>query len=209
MKQLHRIITCSWELSVKLTLWLLTCVEFSVLVRLFLSGAAPLDYGNAPLDSQEYALFWGYFVLEIIVTDCTHSKSATVFRLRMFNLCLAPLAMVSENFNYLRDHTLVLSTLHSTLRHWHYGSRTYMLLCTLSYSSLTHIVLTHTTYTLTHSILTLHSLTTSISMFSLLQALSICVVYVSCVSVRTLHCAQYRHDSTEYYECCNENWSDE
>ena len=28
------------------------------------------------LNSQEYALFWGYFVLEIIVTDCTHSKSA-------------------------------------------------------------------------------------------------------------------------------------
>ena len=28
------------------------------------------------LNSQEYALFLGYFVLEIIVTDCTHSKSA-------------------------------------------------------------------------------------------------------------------------------------
>ena len=28
------------------------------------------------LNSQEYALFWDYFVLEIIVTDCTHSKSA-------------------------------------------------------------------------------------------------------------------------------------
>ena len=28
------------------------------------------------LNSQEYTLFWGYFVLEIIVTDSTQSKSA-------------------------------------------------------------------------------------------------------------------------------------
>ena len=30
------------------------------------------------LHSQDYALFWVYCVLEIIVTDCTHSKS-TIF----------------------------------------------------------------------------------------------------------------------------------
>ena len=39
-----------------------------------LSSAAPLDYGNAPL---EFCFIWGDFVLEIIVTNCTHSKSAT------------------------------------------------------------------------------------------------------------------------------------
>ena len=34
----------------------------SVLVRLFLSGAVPLDYGNAP---PEFSIFLGYFVLKI------------------------------------------------------------------------------------------------------------------------------------------------
>ena len=54
---------------------LLFCLNSgSVLVRLFLSSAA--DYGNAPLEFSRICSFWGYFVLEIKVTDCTHSKSA-------------------------------------------------------------------------------------------------------------------------------------
>ena len=40
------------------------CTEkasFSVLVRLFLSGAAPLDYGNAPLEFSRICSILGLF----------------------------------------------------------------------------------------------------------------------------------------------------
>ena len=47
------------------------------------------------LNSQEYTLFWGYFVLEIIVTDSTHSKSAII----LANVCACTTRMFNPGEN--------------------------------------------------------------------------------------------------------------
>ena len=61
MKQLHRIITCSWELSVKLTLWLLTCVEFLLHEALALGHGHNVNTTWISLTHKHTVKHWGQF----------------------------------------------------------------------------------------------------------------------------------------------------